>query len=154
MNPILDGRRGQWGCHLCPWHCPEWQSSPNYKNKGLVANSNQGQHHNNNLCFFPLSLFLQPFHGNYFDICSVPACFASWGFKEDLTLWWEGRQTKNASLMLRAEGSESSMLRVPWEVQWMWHSMCIYHISAHSLHSYFAEGVALFTAYMMAPLWS
>ena len=69
-------------------------------------------------------LFLQPCHGNYFDICSVPACFASWGFKEDLTLWWEGRQTKNAGLMLRAEGSESSMLRVPWEVWRMWRSMC------------------------------
>lgn len=95
---------------------------------GLLQVLTRGKHHNNNLCCFSSSLFLLLFHGDLFDICSVPACFANWSFKEELVLWWEGRQTK--SLVRCAESSESSMIRGRWKVWWVWHCVCIPDISA------------------------
>lgn len=62
---------------------------------------------NNNSCFGDITLFLQSFRVTFFDITSVPAHSASWGFQEELALWWEDRKAVNAGLMLRAVGERT-----------------------------------------------
>lgn len=59
---------------------------------------------NNNSCFGDITLFLQSFRVTFFDISSVTAHSASWGFQEELALWWEDRKAVNAGLVLRAQG--------------------------------------------------